>query len=480
MAATISTYTLPVGFSRADVLTQLEVIFADLGYHAPGISGLITSLQSYINGGSGAAIANQTYYNASSTAATGSGTGATFNVNRDSGGTVTRVLINCPGQGYVTGDTVTIPASEIGGAANGATNLTVTINASTTTYGSASTYFAKDLTRNDPWAVMRMENDETKAYGFTYRGFYINTANQLSFTVGSSFQPRTGNNTSNLGWGYENSYRGGYQLDVFTDPSISNNLSPYSPGGYYQAPNFSLWSSNSFSLDIIVHRSNLDPNCAVISFYQPDLSSSNLLQNTFLVFSLNKYNTSIWDLDYVFLGGLNVFAGQTGSSNAYYVGMINKYYAAAIGNSQYYPVRRMAEYGFTRTGNSNPNFADSYYQNVLSDDANSVDYLQKIYSRDSDYDKGQGSGPSAYVNPSADYRAIIKGIPISSKIAPCPYYFPDEFAFVDFVIDTPSQNIQPGDTVTVSPSEVYTVITGGYTTDTTTNTRGVLFVVRTT
>jgi hypothetical protein len=475
MAATISTYTLPIGFSRADVLTQLEVIFSDLGFHAPGISGLITSLQSRSGGGSNAALSNQYYSNASSTAVTGSGTGATFQVLRNSAGSITSVMVNRPGQDYVTGNTVTIPASEIGGAANGATDITVVVNASSTTYGSASTYFSKDLTRNDPWAVMRMEMDETKDYGFTYRGLYINTSNQLSFSVGSSFQPQTGDNYSDLGWGVGTAYRGAQNLDCAQDVTGQNNR----PFSFLQVPSYSLWSSNSFSLDINVYRSNLDPNCAFISFYQPDLSSTNLVQNTFLVFTLNKYTTPLWDLDYVFQGGVNTFVPNNVSSGSQYVGIVNNFFATGIYGSPSV-MKRMAEFGFSRTKTSAPAFADTYYVNIQNDNYSSDSTVEKIYSRDSAYDVGYGNGPGATINSAADYRAVIKGIPVSGKIAPCPYYFPDEFVLIDFVITTPSQNIQPGDTVTVSPSEVYTVITGGYVTDATTSTKGVLLAVRST
>ena len=48
---------------------------------------------------------------------------------------------------------------------------------------------------------------------------------------------------------------------------------------------------------------------------------------------------------------------------------------------------------------------------------------------------------------------------------------------IDFDYASPSANIQQGDTVTISGSEVYTVIQGSY--DQTTRTRGILFCART-
>ena len=49
---------------------------------------------------------------------------------------------------------------------------------------------------------------------------------------------------------------------------------------------------------------------------------------------------------------------------------------------------------------------------------------------------------------------------------------------IDFDVSTPQANIQQGDTITVSGTEVYTIITGSY--NQTSRTRGILFCARTT
>ena len=54
----------------------------------------------------------------------------------------------------------------------------------------------------------------------------------------------------------------------------------------------------------------------------------------------------------------------------------------------------------------------------------------------------------------------MKGLPLS-QAAPIPYYSLDDMVILDFSITTPA-NIQPGDGIIVSASEVYTVITGAY------------------
>ena len=90
-------------------------------------------------------------------------------------------------------------------------------------------------------------------------------------------------------------------------------------------------------------------------------------------------------------------------------------------------------------------------------------------------------GFADYTNKSPDvlnHNAVIKGIPLSSHMVPCPYYLPDDFVLIQFDHASPSQNIQQNDTVTISGSEVYTVIDGAY--NQTNRTRGILFCARTT
>ena len=78
----------------------------------------------------------------------------------------------------------------------------------------------------------------------------------------------------------------------------------------------------------------------------------------------------------------------------------------------------------------------------------------------------------------ADSNAVIKGLPINASMMPVPYYLPDDFVMIQFYYGSVNANIQQGDTVTVSPSEIYTVIAGSYNMTTDNVTRGVLFCGR--
>jgi hypothetical protein len=77
-----------------------------------------------------------------------------------------------------------------------------------------------------------------------------------------------------------------------------------------------------------------------------------------------------------------------------------------------------------------------------------------------------------------DSNAVLKGLPLSTCMMPVPYYLPDDFVMIQFHYGSVNANIQQGDTVTVSPSEIYTVIAGSYNMTTDNVTRGVLFCGR--
>ena len=81
------------------------------------------------------------------------------------------------------------------------------------------------------------------------------------------------------------------------------------------------------------------------------------------------------------------------------------------------------------------------------------------------------------VSPEANFNAVIKGLPINAHLIPCPYYIPDDFGLIEFYYNAANANIQQGDTFTISPSEVWTVITASY--NQTTVTRGIAFCART-
>jgi len=488
MAITQTTITKAAGFGRSDVITQLEQGFTWLGWNGETRTGIVTGISNYSGGGD--TNASATYPDVRQISSSGIGTGASFYITRAAGGTVDRVMANRPGYGYTDGEYVTISAEDIGGSGNGAVAIGITVlvagNGSPISYGSTTSFYDSEKSGTYPWGVARHTIQENKKYGDTYWGFQVtagtaSAAYNLRISPGSGFYPWDTTNTSNKGNYYGNRFTGQATLDVPLYEITNSNFYNYdttSVSTSYIQLTQALTSTNghSYNLDLNIFRSSIDPNFAVFSYRQPTLSSTILSDNTFSTFFFHNFTTSLWDLDELFLGGVTFIEPTTGNTSIPEIrfrSMLggNVY----VSSSTYYSTNRCAEFGYIQTNSTSGTSADGYptvfteYQSS-SYIHNKTDYQPKIYYRDNSRD-------SVPVGANSDFNAVIKGIPLSTQMIPCPYYLPDDFVLINFDYATPAANIQQGDTITISGSEVYTVISGSY--NQTTRTRGILFCART-
>ena len=243
-------------------------------------------------------------------------------------------------------------------------------------------------------------------------------------------------------------------------------------------------SSNSFTLELNVFRSGIDNNFAVFSFKHPDKSSSSIDDNTYGTFFLHKFSHSLLNLDELFLGTLTyINPAQRNMSQAHFE------FDTTTGNgtsSRRYWLGRQFMMGWA-SGTYNGAVTNSFVDDINASTYPSYqipDYERRHYFRTNHGENNAFKGnmnQTDYTNISPDvlnHNAVIKGIPISSQIVPCPYYLPDDFVLIQFDHASPGQNIQQYDTVTISGSEVYSVIDGAY--NQTDRTRGILFCARTT
>ena len=72
-----------------------------------------------------------------------------------------------------------ISAEDIGGSAHGATNINVTGIVTTSTYGTSSTFFDKDVSGNNPYGVCKKVDNVNKVYGTTYKIFQIEDSDEI-------------------------------------------------------------------------------------------------------------------------------------------------------------------------------------------------------------------------------------------------------------------------------------------------------------
>ena len=490
MAITTYRVSKAAGWSPTDVITQLEEAFTLLGFHGGTVSGIVTGITGY-SGQSNVGTSYTTFYDVrpkSGGTSIGVGDTCSFRVYRQNG-SVGSVYVNRPGAGYADGDNLILDAGDFGGVVGIHNDMTVVVQVDETSYGSSSTFYDKDVTTgsSNPWGVLRMEVDNTKVYGDSYYGFQVSGTN-LYFSSGSSFMPYNEETSRDKGHGYENSWRGGYKNELNYDSTSS--LLRYQNNSVNTSVDMKVLhfaSSNSFGLELNIFRSQLDPNFAVLSYKQPEKSSTSLSDNTYATFFLHKFSSNLWDYDDVFLGSMGfIDPDYRYNSNAYF----NFY--TAFGNATSTWQGRRALMGYSPgsgTGGEREAYnvwrANTYGQSTGTWN----DTHPRIYYRNNQTDGNPSRGNYSQGNfdtndPTADlpdrlnYNAIIKGIPIHTGFAPVPYYLPDEFVFIQFEHQSPDQNIQQFDTITVDNNEIYSVIDGAY--NQSGKTRGILFCARTT
>ena len=493
MAITKSVFTKDSGssprYSKADLIDQMEAALAWGGVHGPGISGLIVSLDSYSGGSTIAGAANTNYMDVS--ASGGSGSGATFKIQRNSSGVIESVMVSRPGSGYADNETLTIAAADFGDSVNlSLVSCNVMGGGSPTTFGSATTYFDKDNTGTYPWAVARRVIESSKTYGDTYTAFQANTDTALYLFDGSSFHPENTDDLNDDKHGYGNSFRGDSLLDFGStsaeDDFFSNQFRTNDSDGpdrNRMGSTITVSGGTDKALNLNTYKSALDTNFVVFSYNQPTRSSTSISDNTYSTFFLHNFTSSLWDYDHLYLGGYTeIIAASSGSSQSY-PRLTFRTHWGNNGNG-----KRAAMWGYSVYNETNS--IDTQHLSSFAPDSTTSVQDVAFYTRTENTSGGgynattsrtrDRSGVSS-LNPSVYHNAVIKGVPLNAKLAPAPYYIPDDFVIINFEFHTTETNFQQGDTITVSGAEVYTIITASYDYDTSLGmTRGIAFCGRTT
>lgn len=313
----------------------------------------------------------------------------------------------------------------------------------------------------------------------------------------------------------------------------SSNSDGYGPDEYNESTAFKNnqvgsvhSSSNSFSktlkfattnspsdhdLKLRVYQSSIDPKFAVFSFSQPTIAGSSIDDNVFLTFFLHNYTSSLWDYDYCYNPAIT-FIRPSACSNTLNgnFSRIN-FDTLAHGNfHSYYPSNnvfigmsyathlRSAFLGYMNLNsnidtNGRTTFVDRYESTMSATSNNGQDislesnsnYFSSeepgpnaIYARTSTHAKAIFPAFNGYPSSPVelDYNAVVKGIPVCSKMIPCPYYLPDDFVLIDFKYTASETNFTQGDTITISGSEVYEIIHASY--NQYTETSGIAFCAR--
>ena len=392
-------------------------------------------------------------------------------------GDVTNISITNLGNGWSAGETFTIPGDQIGGETP-THDITFGVRSEETSagaddgvgeisvcdFGSGTSLYQKN--NSGHFGVLRLENDASKTYGVTYWGIGLESGNEpyrLNLSSGSHFttlNTRAANNndtTATTSMGYFDGREGlDYQRDL---NYIFNNS-----WSYQTTITFATSSTpTAYPLKFIVYQAQApqDSNFAIIQCVQT-INSVDQQYDTFYLHKGNQIGTNIYDLDYVWQGCM-------GQWTSWYRSL--KHYTNVPGYRTTSPTTdepvdfrslgREAFYGYYRDSNDDYTewFEDWYGCNIDTNNNHAQDGVP--YFRDATYDTHNGYSVSS----SADYYRPIKGIPMCRKLMPVPYTLPDDFALLQVSTSPGLTNFRPGDTITISPSEVYEVVRAAWQTN---------------
>ncbi len=400
-------------------------------------------------------------------------------------GRISCIHICSEATGWSDNEVFTIPGTAIGGASPAndvvfGTNAWTsghngTCNILTTNIGSGANMFQKHP--DGHYGVLRLENDANKTYGHTYWGFALSASNMYQMVIqsgsGWSYLNRLGKHFV-YNSGYEGHF-GCFNGDMGMDYQNGNNNLHRSGYNNHIVHSYAYSSQPTYyPLKIRYYKAQApqDTNFAVIQFIQ----TINSVDQVYFTFSLPKgsgYGSNVWDLNEVWNGTYNEYRtnrSYSGSSNDW-VKMI--YHTPGYDYSNSGPhtqpaatssLVREANYGYLRSTIGLSTIETRYGTNIDRSNNNEEDNVYQYYRIDA-YDKVVSNDSDIQVlingtkSPGVSYYKPIKGLPISNHIVPCPYYLPDDFVIIQAAVTPGATEFRVGDTITVSGSEVYTIIT---------------------
>ena len=124
-------------------------------------------------------------------------------------------------------------------------------------------------------------------------------------------------------------------------------------------------SSSTRVLELNIFRSGIDPKFCVFSYKHPDLSSTEISNNTFATFILHNYTPTISNFDEMFLGSVTFIGSGPSSGEPYLV--FTTYFGAQSNYSSGYYQGRLALGGY-QTGTSYSNcdyYKQDYYLSLI-------------------------------------------------------------------------------------------------------------------
>jgi hypothetical protein len=401
---------------------------------------------------------------------------------------IVAITINSIGSGWTDDAVFTIPGEEIGGVAT-TNDVTFGVNADETSnnaYDGTPSIGVTDLKSGSNfyqkhpsgfYAIANVEHDAAKAFGTTYYGFGMNPDNDYKLTITSGCQwdylNRPGihyniGNEDNVGFGTYGGKEGVDRQNIYSYVRMEEGQDIY-----WREINYATSATpTAYPLAIRVYRAQApqDSDFAIIQFTQ---TINGVIQpyGTFTIAKGSQHGAGVYDLDYVFQDAVMEVGTGTRSIQFKYGNTQYNYYAGVSEPADSNTKTRAASYGYMRDGEQDNDYGTqttSFTCNIDTDNGNAQTSSSiKTYYRNSTYDSytytdGTYGTTTNAMSSSADYYKPIKGIPISSAVLPIPYYLPDDFVMLQVATTPGLVAFRTGDTITISGSEIYEIITASY------------------
>jgi len=390
---------------------------------------------------------------------------------------ITNITIHSIGSGWTNESVFTIPGTAIGGASP-ANDVTFGVNADETTtnaydgtpsihvtnLGAGSNFYQKHP--QGYYGLARVEHDGAKAYGTTYYGFGMDPDNdyQMCITSGSNWDYLNREGIHRLNTSADSQNFGVFAGEEGLDWSDGTQEVRRNCDSYWRVFNYaSNATPTAYPLQIRVYRAQApqDTNFAIIQFAQ--VINGIIQPYATLNFAKGSaFGAGVYDLDYVFQDAvIEIKSNLTRTISFQYGDTGYEYYRdmqepgnLANGLSKC----RAATYGYLRDTDQSNGVRQLTRFTCNIDTSNDMNNEVITYYRNNTYDNYNGNS----IDSSANYYKPIKGLPISNKLLPCPYYMPDDFVLLQVATTPGLVAFRVGDTVTVSGSEVYEIIEASY------------------
>jgi len=419
-------------------------------------------------------------------------------------------ILSTTSSGWSNDEVFTIPGNQIGGATS-TNDIVFGVNNSTTpsikvtNLGAGANFYQKFT--NQSKAILKVVNNVSKTYGTTYYGFAFdpNSDYLMKITSGTSWQHLNYDPNSSVA---ANSGTWGGITGLDFSP-VSNRNFDYASMSVTELTYCSSATPTAYPLKIVTYKAQTpqDTNFALVQFIHT-INAIDTPYATFFIHRGTNFGNDVWDLDNVFQGSYTQISPDEGEGIKFSTRLPTSYSTSETNASNTYAIKREAFYGYARDGgdNNGGTISWSIKNNVYNENEtdlfpyyNNTKVSMAIpYYRNSSYDNISFSNTGTTdnkndfqtlysVSSNANYYRPIKGLPLATNLAPVPYYLPDDFTAIQFAVTPGATAFRPGDTITVSGSEIYEIVLASYTTNQTTfdgisqnTSKGIAFCARTT